>query len=201
MTTGPLPLVPAIAPWIAIPYAMFVAVLIPVYWDAYGPGNFLWFSDLALFGLLLSLWTGWRLPYSMVAVGVLPLEILWLADFVTGGNLIGLAAYMFDGDQPLHLRLLSSFHLFLPPITIWLLASRGYDRRAFRVQLAFGVLVLVASWLLTAPEDNINWVHGFGDGEDRVTWAPPLVHLGVYVALLPLGYWIVHRILRRLFRA
>ncbi|RWK70226.1 MAG: hypothetical protein EOR45_35080, partial [Mesorhizobium sp.] len=80
--------------WITLPYTLFVAVLTPVYWLRYGPGNFLWFSDIALFAVLIALWTGSRLLYSMMAVGVLPLEFAWLADFVTGGKLTGLAAYM-----------------------------------------------------------------------------------------------------------
>ncbi|TIQ61536.1 MAG: hypothetical protein E5X64_42290, partial [Mesorhizobium sp.] len=49
--------------WITLPYTLFVAVLTPVYWLRYGPGNFLWFSDIALFAVLIALWTGSRLLY------------------------------------------------------------------------------------------------------------------------------------------
>ena len=53
--------------WARLPYALWVAVLVPVYWHHYGPGNFLWFSDIALFATLVALWTGNRLIASMMA--------------------------------------------------------------------------------------------------------------------------------------
>jgi hypothetical protein len=192
---------PAYPLWVVAPFTVFVAVLVPVYWREYGPGNFLWFSDIALFATLIALWTGNRLVYSMMAVGVLPLELAWLADFLTGGNLIGLAAYMFDPEGPLHLRLLSGFHLFIPPLIIWMLIRQGYDRRALPAQTVFAWLVLVASWVLTSPQDNINWVHGLGPGEDAEMPIHPLLYLGLYMALLPvIGLLPMHLILRRLFR-
>jgi hypothetical protein len=35
--------------WLKIAYTLFICVLAPVYVVQYGPGNFLWFSDIALF--------------------------------------------------------------------------------------------------------------------------------------------------------
>src|SRR5260370_33967266 len=49
---------------------MFVAVLVPIYWRYYGPGNFLWFSDLALFLTLAALWLESPLLASTQAVSV-----------------------------------------------------------------------------------------------------------------------------------
>jgi hypothetical protein len=92
--------------WVQLSYAAFVLILIPVYWRHYGPGNFLWFSDIALFAVLISLWTGNRLLFSMMAVGVLPIEMLWLVDFVALGKTTGIVAYMFKDDSPLYLRAL-----------------------------------------------------------------------------------------------
>jgi hypothetical protein len=183
--------------WVRLPYTLFVAVLVPIYWRDYGPGNFLWFSDIALFAVLVALWTGNRLVYSMMAVGVLPLELAWTLDFVSGGNLIGLAAYMFDTTIAPYLRALSLFHLFLPPIILWMLVVQGYDRRALRAQLALAWVVLPLTWVLTSPEDNINWVHGLGPDAER--FVPPLIHLGLYMALLPVVFVPVHRLLRYLF--
>lgn len=88
------PKLPAYPLWLTAPYTGFVVVLVPVYWRNYSPANFLWFSDIALFAVLISLWTGRRPPYSMMAVGVLPLELAWVADFLTGGKLFGMAAYV-----------------------------------------------------------------------------------------------------------
>lgn len=190
---------PAYPPWATLPVTTFTAVLIPVYWIEYGPGNFLWFSDIALFAVVIALWTGNRLVYSMMAVGVLPLEMAWLADFLTGGNLIGLAAYMFDPDLDLHMRVLSGFHLLLPPLIVWMLVRQGYDRRALPAQTLLAWIVLPATWLLTSPDDNINWVHGLGDDGHQIL--PPLVHLGLYMALLPVVALLpAHLLLKKLFR-
>lgn len=180
-------------------YTAFVAVLIPVYWLHYGPSNFLWFSDIALFAVLLSLWTGNRLFYSMMAVGVLPIETLWFVDFVAIGNTTGIAAYMFEDDLPLYLRGLSLFHLFLPPILIWMLWRQGYDRNALAAQAVLAWIVLPTTWLLTSPNDNINWVFGLAGPQDIVH---PLIYLGIYMALLPLVvYWPMHLLLRAIFGA
>lgn len=118
-----------------------------------------------------------------MAVGVLPFEIAWLVDFLTGGNLIGLAAYMFDEEMGLHMRVLSGFHLVIPPTIVWMLHRQGYDRRAWWVQIPLAWTILLASWWLAPPEDNINWVHGLGEEAEQPL--PPLVYLGLYMALLP----------------
>ncbi|MCA1367233.1 hypothetical protein I6F15_07450 [Bradyrhizobium sp. BRP14] len=197
-STDPIPAYPL---WITLPYTLFVAVLTPFYWLRYGPGNFLWFSDLALFAVLIALWTGIRLFYSMMAVGVLPLELAWCVDFVTGGRFIGLAAYMFDPKEPLHMRLLSGFHLFLPVLILFMLMRQGYDRRAFKAQTVFAWGVLLASYWLTPAEKNINWVHGLGPGPEAQKVLSPRTYLGLYMVLLPaVAYLPVHLVLKRLFR-
>lgn len=184
--------------WIRWPYTALVAVLVPIYWREYGPGNFLWFSDITLFVLLFCLWTGNRLLFSMMAVGVLPLELVWTVDILTGGTLIGLAKYMFDDTLPLYLRLLSLFHLPLPPILIWMLVRQGYDPRAWRAQTLLVWVVLPLSWLLTAPKDNVNWAHGLGP--DVVQIMPPLLYLATYMAVLPVLIMLpTHLVLKRLF--
>jgi hypothetical protein len=182
---------------VLLSYTVFVLVLIPVYWRHYGPGNFLWFSDIALFAVLISLWTGNRLLFSMMAVGVLPIETLWLIDFVALGKTSGIAAYMFKGDSPLYLRALSLFHLFLPPILVWMLWRQGYDQRAFLAQTILAWIVLPTTWLLTRPDENINWVFGPAGPQEFVH---PLVYLGLYMLLLPLiVYWPMHLLLRTIF--
>ena len=190
---------PAYPLWVTAPCTAFVAVLVPVYWQHYGPANFLWFSDIALFAVLVTLWTGNRILPSMMAVGVLPFEILWVVDFVTGASLLGLTAYMFDESLPLFLRLLSLFHLAMPPLLLWMLVRQGYDRRALLAQTLVAWLVLPLSWLFGTPEDNINWV--YGPGEEPQTMVPPLVYLGLYMALLPIAVHLpMHALIRRMFR-
>lgn len=178
----------------------YVVVLVPVYWRVYGPGNFLWFSDIALFATTLAAWRERALAPSMMAVGVLPLEVAWTGDFLSGGRLLNLAGYMFDANQPLYLRGLSLFHLAIPPALVLMLARLGYDRRALRTQTVFAWAVLLATWLLTAPEKNVNWVYGWGTEPQRAM--PRGVYLALLMAVLPVAVFVpMHLALRRLFPA
>lgn len=189
---------PAYPLWATLPFTLLALVIVPVYWVEYGPGNFLWFSDIALFVVAYCLWTGNRLLFSMMAVGVLPLELVWTLDILTLGQLIGLAAYMFDDQYPLWLRALSLFHVPLLAILIWMLFRQGYDARALPAQTLLAWIVLPLSWWLTAPEENVNWVHGLGPEVRELL--PPLSYLLAYMILLPLLVYLpTHLLLRRLF--
>ena len=154
-----LPLEPKIA------YAAFVAVLVPVYLRQYGPGNFLWFSDVALFGGCLALVFELPLLASTQAIAVLVPELLWTADFglrlVRGRGLGGgtMTQYMFDVSIPRATRALSLFHIWLPPALLWMVWRMGYDRRALAVQSVAGGILVLASRLLTDPKENVNWAH------------------------------------------
>lgn len=180
-------------------YSLFLVVLVPVYWRNYGPANFLWGSDIALFLVFLSLWLERPLPNSMMAVGVLPFEIAWCVDFLAGSSLFGMAAYMFESDRPLLLRSLSLFHLALPVLMIWLLRRLGYDRRALLAQTMLAWILLPLTYLLTDPADNINMV--FGPGEVAQGWMHPVAYLALGMLLLPVVVFLpMHLILRRACR-
>jgi hypothetical protein len=177
----------------------YVLVLVPIYWRHYGPSNFLWFSDLALFALCASLWLDSPLLVGMAAVGVLALEIAWSVDFLSGGRLLDLAVYMFDASKPLYLRTLSLFHLPMPPAILWMLRRRGYDRRSLLFQTAVAWVVLPATYALTDPQKNINWV--FGPGSEPQATVPPLLYLaGLMIGVPLLVYMPTHLVLVRLFR-
>jgi hypothetical protein len=185
--------------WLKVAYGGFVAVLVPVYWHHYGPQNFLWLSDLALFATAASVITGARWPAGMAAVGALPLEIAWTVDFLAGGRILDLAGYMFDASKLLYLRGLSLFHIALPPTLLWLLHRFGYDRRSLLRQTALTMVLLPATWLITVPEENINWVYGPGAGPQNAI--PPLLYLALEMAALPLlAHLPTHFVLKRLFR-
>ena len=62
--TGRVPLA------VKLGYTAFMAVLVPVYWANYGPTNFLYFCDVALFLTLAAVWTESALLASMAAVGM-----------------------------------------------------------------------------------------------------------------------------------
>jgi hypothetical protein len=187
---------------LAVIMTAFTAVLVPVYWREYGPQNFLWFSDLALFGIVIGLWTRHPLLPSMTAVGVLLVELLWVADFLwllaTGSSAAGLTEYMRREDIPMFVRALSLFHLVIPPALLLMLRRWGYDRRGWLAQTALAWIVLPLTFGLTNPEYNINFV--FGPGKDPQDAIPPLAYLGVMMVGLPLLlYGPTHLVLRRLF--
>ena len=183
--------------WLKVLYSLFLCALVPVYWRHYGPTNFLWASDIALFLVFVAVWLEKPLPNSMMAIGVLPFELAWIVDFLAGARLIGMASYMFDPDLPLYLRALSLYHVALPPVMVFLLYRLGYDRRAFLAQTLLVWIVLPVTYLATDPADNINLV--FGLGREPQTSIHPLLYLGLEMALLPIVVCLpAHLLLRRL---
>ncbi|MGE5524625.1 MAG: hypothetical protein ACM3SS_12995 [Rhodospirillaceae bacterium] len=189
--------------WIKVAYTAFVAVVVPVYWRHYGWRNFLWFSDIALFGTCAALWLESPLLVSMMAVAVLLPELLWNVSFFSrllfGVRATDLAGYMFDPRKPLFLRALSLFHVVLPPLMLWMLDRLGYDPCAPLLQSAVAWVVLPLTYAVLRPGDeNVNWVRGFGKPQQ---WVKPRT----YVALLMLGfpvcvYWPTHWVLKAVFR-
>ena len=103
--------------WIKLLYTLMVGVIVPAYWQAYGPTNFLWLSDIALLLMVPALWLESSLIASMMAVGVLPLEIIWMVAFFSGGTLGHMADYMFDPKLSLFLRGLSL--IFRCPLSLF----------------------------------------------------------------------------------
>jgi hypothetical protein len=188
----------AVPTWLKLSYGVATPIIAGVYWHVYGPKNFLWLSDIALASTTLGVVREDRLLVSMPAVGVLPLEVAWNVDFLSGGRALGLAAYMFDPKLPLGLRALSLFHVALPATLVWTLARIGYDRRALRYQTILTWAVLPLTYALTKPEHNVNWVFGPG-GQPQHTF-PPLLYLAMEMAILPaLVALPMHLILKRAF--
>jgi hypothetical protein len=185
---------------VCIPYAVFVAILVPVYWRYYGPANFLWFSDLALLITLAAVWLESPLLASMEAVSVGLLELVWIADFVArlvfGARLAGMTDYMFKTEVPLAVRGLSLFHVVLPLLLFWLVYRLGYDERAWLAQTLLAWAVLLACYGFTERSQNINWV--FGPGKPQ-QWLSPRLYLLVLMILLPgFVYLPTHFLLRAL---
>ncbi len=190
--------------WVVLPYTLFLAVLIPVYWTYLGPQNFLWGCDIALGMTLYALWRRSSLLASMAVLVTLIPDILWITDFtvqlISGRDVLGLGmtAYMFDQNMPVFVRALSGFHLFLAPLLLWMIYRIGYDRRAFYWQTGIAWLVLPLSYLFTDPERNINWVRGVGDLPP--TWMPaPLFVIVIMVVVPAFIFWPTHWFMRRLF--
>lgn len=199
MTEWSDPLVPL---WLKIGYSVLVAIILPIYYRRYGPGNFLWFSDIALILLVPAVWLESSLLASMMAISVLLPELVWVASYIsgllTGRAATGLAGYMFDQRLPLYLRNLSLFHLILPPLLIWLVYRLGYDSNALPAQACLAWLVLPLSYRFTSREENVNWVHGLaGRAQSKI---PPFTYLLLLMVAFPLLIYLpTHLLLLRLF--
>jgi hypothetical protein len=199
--------------WVKILYTGFLCVLVPCYGHDYGPTNFLYFCDVALFMTLAALWSEKAIWASMPAVGILLPQAVWMVDFLggfVGWQITGMTAYMFSPAIPLFTRGLSLFHFWLPLFLVWVLSRLGYDRRAWLAWTVLAwVLMLVCYFLMPAPPApadnpnlpvNINYVYGISDTGPQ-KWLPPLIYLAVLMVGLPLGVFLpTHLLLRLVFR-
>src|SRR4029077_20792051 len=114
-------------------------------------------------------------------------QLLWQVDFLSGGNAVGLTAYMFDPGIKLYMRALSLFHFWLPILLVWMVFRLGYDRRALVAwtPLSWALLLVCYLWMPPPSKDhapnlpvNIDYVYGFSNKEPQ-TWMHP--HLWVLV--------------------
>ena len=188
--------------WLKIGYTLFVCLLVPVYWKQYGPRNFLWFSDIALLTITAALWLESALLASMMALAVLVLESVWIIDLflglLLGYSVTGLSGYMLDQKIPLPIRALSLFHFVLPCLLLWLIYRLGYDERALIAQTLLAWIILPASYFLTRPTDNINWVYGLRGGVQKRM--PALLYLGIVMAAFPLILYLpTNLLLKKIF--
>jgi hypothetical protein len=197
--------------WLKISLTLFVCALVPIYWRDYGPGNFLSFCDLGLLLTVVGLWLNSPLLISMEAVALTLPQAFWIVDFITGGRIIHVSVYMFDSSIPLFTRLLSTFHIWLPVLLIYLVWRMGYVRRAAWIQTIVAVVVLIASYVLTDPRHpplgypdavvNVNRVYGIQATQVQ-TWMPPLLFLGLHLLFWPLFFYLpTHLIFCRIFRS
>lgn len=208
-----LPANPRLPLWLKLLYSGFLAVLVPIYWRDYGPANFLYFCDLALFFTLGALWLESPLLTSAPLVGIFLPQMLWVLDFfceLAGVRLTGLTGYMFESQRPLFTRLLSLFHFWLPFLLLGLVWRLGYDRRAFVLWTLLAWIVMGICYIAmpppapTTPESanrpaNINYVYGFSS-EQPQRWLHPDWYFTGYMAAMPLLMFVpTHYFLAWLF--
>ena len=193
---------------VKIAFSIFLVVLVPKYWMDYGPTNFLYFCDLALFFALFAVWTERPIWASAAGVGILLPQTIWMIDFLStliGHPLLGMTEYMFDDGIPLFTRGLSFFHFWLPVFLLYLILRLGYDQKAFLTWTILSLVVLpICYFLLPAPPPsienpnipvNINYVYGFSDDTSQTWMSPGLWLCTVLVGLPFLIYWPTHRLL------
>lgn len=187
--------------WFKIAYTLLVLAFLVIYWQRYGPRNFLWFSDIAFIGAVPAMWLESPLISGVLACMALLPEVLWNVDYglrlLLRRRITGLTDYMFDPSIPLWLRGVSLFHVPLPLVLIWLVAAYGYPAASLAATAGTGAVVLALSYLLSSPEKNINWVFGLGRIQYRL---PPPVYLGLlYLGFVFVVFLPTHWLLRWLF--
>ncbi len=187
--------------WLKLVWTLPAFTILVVYWRQYGPGNLLWFSDIALILSIPALWLESPLLAGVAAVLVLVPELVWNVAFfcrlTTGRRLGGIVDYMFEPDRPRFLRALSLFHVPLPLLLLWLVWQLGYDARALPLAVVLTWLLMPATRLLTRPERNVNWVHGLPQHRDTVH---PVVFVGILMLAIPLVFHLpAHLLLSHLF--
>lgn len=194
-------------------FTAFLFVLVPKYWLDYGPTNFLYFCDVALFFTLGALWLDSPLLAGAPLVGIFVPQLLWQVDFLAGlggWQITGMTAYMFQEQYPFFTRALSLFHFWLPLFLLWLVARLGYDRRAFPLWTATAIVLLfICYFLMPAPPPppgqpnlpvNINYVYGLSDAAPQQIM-PPLAWFTLLVVGLPVVVFLpTHLLLSWWFR-
>jgi hypothetical protein len=178
--------------WLKLAYTVWIAAWAPTYWIQYGPANFLWVCDLANFIVLAAIWLESPLLVSSQAVSVLIIQLVWCVDYfgrlLLGRHVVGGTEYMFSDEYPLALRALSLFHVFMPPLLLWLVWRLGFDRRGVLLQTALAWVMLPVCWFFTDPALNLNWL--WRPFEREQPWLPPTAWMLLTLAAYPLVLYL-----------
>jgi hypothetical protein len=187
--------------WIRVAAAVWLVAWVPAYWHAWGLANFLHLCDLAVFLTCVGLWTNSALLLSSQAVGSLLVDFAWTLDaawkIVAHHHLIGGTEYLFDPHVALWIRLLSLFHVLLPPLLLWALCRTGYDRRAWALQSGIAVVAFIAS-RFTTPANNINFA--FTDPFWHRSVGPAPIHVAASILFMAVVVYLpTHLVLARIY--
>jgi hypothetical protein len=183
--------------WIKLVWTIWVAFWAPIYWQHYGAQNLLFFCDLGNLLVLLALWMESSLIFSAEAAGLLLFQTLYTIDLagalLWGKHLIGGTEYMFDPHVWLWLRLLSLFHVVMPPLLLWAIWRLGYDPRGWKLQTLLTWIVVPLNYFWR-PQADINWARGLFFQEQHTL--PGWLYVVCYLAVVPaVVYWPTHRLL------
>jgi len=184
--------------WLKIAWSMWLLLWIPFYWHQYGAQNFLYFCDLGNVFIAAALWLESPLLFSWQACGLLVFQTLYSIDLigavVSGKHITGGTEYMFDPHVPLPMRLLSLFHIVVPPLLLWAIWRLGYDPRGWKFQTLTAWIVVPTNYFWR-PQYDVNWARGLFFREQHVV--PGIVYLLLYLVAVPLlVYWPTHLLLQ-----
>ena len=180
--------------WLKIGWTLWLLIWAPHYWRQYGVQNFLYFCDLGNILVAVALWLESPLIFSWQATGVLLFQTLYTIDLagalISGRHIFGATEYMFDPHVPLFVRLLSLFHVVMPPLLLWAIWRLGYDSRGWKLQTLTTWIVIPINYFWR-PQSNVNWARGLFFREQH--FVPAVLYLTAYLILVPLlVYWPTH---------
>jgi hypothetical protein len=183
--------------WLKLLWTAWVLVWLPVYWREYGLQNFLFFCDLGNLFITAGLWFESPLIFSWQATSLLLFQTLYTIDLAgalaSGRHLIGGTEYMFDLLIPLWIRLLSLFHVVVPPVLLWAIWRLGYDQRGWKYQTLTAWIVVPINYFWR-PQFDVNWARGPFFHEQHTI--PGLLYLLLYLITVPaVVYFPTHRFL------
>ena len=173
--------------WLKIGWTVWLIVWAPLYWRQYGLQNFLFFCDLGNLMIGMALWLESPLIFSSAASGLLWLQTMYTVDLagqlLIGRHLVGGTEYMFDPGLPLTIRLLSLFHVVMPPLLVWAIWRLGYDRRGWKLQTLLTWIVVPINYFWRSEHD-VNWARGLFFHEQHAM--PGWAYLLGYLVVVPL---------------
>ena len=183
--------------WLKVLWTVWVLVWAPLYWRQYGLQNFLFFCDLGNVFIAAALWLESPLLFSWQASGLLIFQTLFTFDLagalLTRRHLIGGTEYMFDPHISLAIRLLSLFHVAMPPLLLWGIWRLGYDQRGWKYQTLTAWVVVPINYFWR-PQFDVNWARGPFFHEQHTV--PGLVYLFGYLLIIPAAvYFPTHKFL------
>jgi hypothetical protein len=190
--TGRIPL------WLKVAWTVWLIVWAPLYWRRYGAQNFLFFCDIGNVLIGIGLWLESALIFSWAGCGLLLFQTLYIVDLAGallfgGYHLIGGTEYMFDPGLPLSIRLLSLFHVAMPPLVLWAIWRVGYDPRGWKVQTLMTWVVVPINYFWR-PQFDVNWARGLFFREQHSVSG--LIYLAAYLVAVPLiVYYPTHLLL------
>jgi hypothetical protein len=184
--------------WLRWSALTWLAVWTVIYRHTWGAVNFLHLSDVAVILTCIGLWSGSALLISSQAVASLLVDTAWMVDVawrvLFGRHLMSGTEYLFDARYPLWVRLITLFHVVMPPLLLWALHRCGYDRGGFALQSAIALPFFIAS-RYAAPALNINYA--FADPFFRRQWGPAPAHVTViFLFMVLVVYLPTHLLLR-----
>jgi len=187
--------------WLRWAALLWLAFWFPIYWHTWGAANFLHLCDIAVILTCIGLWSNNALLISSQAVSSLVIDAVWALDagsaFFLGHHLIGGTEYLFDARYPLWVRLLSLFHILMPPLLLWALYWVGYEEEGFTAQCLIACFAFIGA-RFASPARNLNFA--FADPFFHRSWGPGPVHVAItYLALIFVVYLPTHLILAKLF--